>query len=314
MCVAPSVKNEKYLVLRRNGAMFSNVWSVVSLISRAQSLNRIPIVQLGDQAANRRQTGGKGDAWLDFFEPIGNAQWSEGSGDTEFLTGRTAEFSIHSYGIDPRYAEMFHKYIRLNETVTSYVNMWETLFQGFPRVLGVHARGTDMRVAKSHLAPPEVHQLVRMIDLALENQHFEFIFVATEDGKNLDHLTKRYGKKIITSDSFRTATRGKVTQMPSSVLEWRFLTGLQVIRDAWLLARCHGLLSGHSNVSEHAQVINQGKYVLNWQIRRPRVDVIGSGKVAIRISNAARYFTTSRFFGLDFKVFDRTSGEELRIH
>lgn len=313
--VVRTSKPKKYLVLRRDGAMFSNVWSVVSLIARASKLGRIPIVDFSSgNAANRRVFGGSGDAWLDFFQPIGSSKWSEDEPDTEFLQGRTSEFSIHSYGVDPRYSRIFHEHVALNQRSRDFVSMWEEILAGYPAVLGVHARGTDMRVAKSHLAPPEAHQLIRMIDLALEAHSFDFIFVATEDSRNLAKLRSRYGKRIVTTDSFMTGSRGKITQMPGHVLEWRYLTGLQVIRDAWLLSKCDGLISGHSNVSEHAQVINRGTYVLNWQIRRPRVDLLGSGKLAIRASNLLRYLTTSRFFGPDFKVHDRTTGIDIRLH
>jgi hypothetical protein len=95
--------------------------------------------------------------------------------------------------------------------------------------------------------------------------------------------------------------------MSSNVLEWRYVLGMQVIRDAWLLARCQGLVSGSSNVSEHAQVINGNRYAVNYQIRRPRVDIAGSAPWQISVTNSLRFWTTSRFHGPDFKIIDRSA-------
>ena len=78
-----------------------------------------------------------------------------------------------------------------------------------------------------------------------------------------------------------------------------------------MLAHCEGLVSGHSNVSEHAQVIKDEPFEVNYQIRRPRVDLLGSSKPAIRITNFLREISVSRVPGRDFKVIDRSGLQPL---
>jgi hypothetical protein len=289
--------------------MFSNLWAVTSLISFAQKNDRVPVVDFRTSRPMNRIVGKEdSDAWRDYFEPISPASLDEAlaSDDVVFVKGRTNEFPVHEYSQDPRYQELFAQHIRLNPTMQAYVDLWKSFLEGSGPVLGVHARGTDMRVAKSHLAPPEGHQISQMIDRALKAAEFTSIFVASEDQDALKRLVRRYGTMIVTTDSFRTSERSKLSRMKSNVLEWRYVLGMQVLRDTWLLGACDGLVSGSSNVSEHAQVIKGSPYTVNYQIRRPRVDVIGSSSLAIKFSNLARYWTTSRVIGADFKVIDRS--------
>lgn len=288
--------------------MFSNLWAVVSALALAQRDGRTPIVDFsGGIAASARSRGGSGDGWTDYFEPVSAISLGDvpASADISYIEGRTNIFPTEDYGILPEYRRIFRSSVTLNETTQHFVGMWLDILSAHGTVLGIHARGTDMRVAKSHRSPPEIHQLVSVLDQALERAHFDSLFVATEDERALNALSRRYGDKVFTSDSFRTKTQSKVSQMASSVMEWRYLTGLQVIRDAWLLGHCHGLVSGSSNVAEHAEAINQDQYVVNLKIRRPRVDVLGSHKFTIRVTNKLRWLVTSRIPGKDFEVIDR---------
>lgn len=292
-------------MLQRNGAMFSNLWAVVSLIALAEKEGRQPVVDFRTSApANIRLRGGSGDGWTDYFEPISSERLSEipASADISYIAGRTNIFPTEDYSLDSRYGDIFRRDVRLNDSTQNYVSVWLDILEQYGRVLGVHARGTDMKVAKSHRAPPEAHQFNRVIDQALELGDFDHIFVASEDERALERLVRRYGTRVITSDSFRIRTQKKVSQVVAPVMEWRYLVGLQVLRDAWLLGHCAGLVSGHSNVAEHAHVISGGRYGVNLKIRRPRVDVFGSHPLIIRATNAARWLTTSRAAGKDFQV------------
>jgi hypothetical protein len=44
---------------------------------------------------------------------------------------------------------------------------------------------------------------------------------------------------------------------------------------------------------------------VNLQIRRPRVDLLGSAPWMIRFTNLARELTTARISGVDFRVVER---------
>jgi hypothetical protein len=301
---------QRFAVFRRGGAMFSNIWAATSFIAWATERDFTPVIDFRHaEPMNRRLHSPGSDGWSDYFESVSEAPLDEvlNRDDTVFPEGRLGEFPVHDYSRNPAYRETFHQHIRLNSVMTQYVSLWQGLFASYGEVLGVHARGTDMKTAKSHQAPPELHQLFSLVDESLSRRPFDAVFVASEDEGSLGAFVKRYGNLVVTTDSFRTRQRTKLSRMNSNVLEWRYVLGMQVLRDAWLLSGCSGLISGSSNVSEHAQVIKNEPYSVNFQIRRPRVDVLSSRPGIIRVTNAARFLTTSRWRGgPDFRVTDRS--------
>lgn len=303
------MSQEKIALFGRSGAMFSNIWSVTGFVAWAAKNGFVPVVDFGSsEPANHLEGVEESNGWTDYFLPVSDVSSGDAlsSSDVFHFRERPKEFPVNEYSQNDKYVDAFHSAIRLNPELTSYVDTWLRYLATAGRCLGVHARGTDMRVAKSHQAPPEHHQLRKIVDEALGRVHFDSIFVATEDARSLDFLRKRYGKTVVTTDSFRTGKKKKLVHESPGILQWKYLLGMQVVRDAWLLAACAGLVSGSSNVSEHAQVIKRNGFEVNLQIRRPRVDVFHSAPLSIAVTNALRFATTSRVSGPDFRVFDRT--------
>jgi hypothetical protein len=306
-----AVPKKKIGLFRRDGAMFSNLWEATCFLRWAEANKLTPVVDFQSGQPMNRRDAPHSDAWGDYFEPVSPLSVEDALADPDvvlYSSPRGTQFPVHEYSQVAEYRTLFTKYIRLNPMMSDYVALWSGFLEERGSALGVHARGTDMRTAKSHLAPPENHQLFRMVDKALERSNFDSIFVASEDERSLSGFVKRYGSLVVTTDSFRTTESRKLSRMSSNVLEWRYVLGMQVIRDTWLLAGCHGLVSGSSNVSEHAQVINGNRYAVNYQIRRPRVDIAGSSPLQIAVTNSLRFWTTSRFLGPDFKIIDRSAG------
>ena len=307
--LAMAPKQEKRVVLfRRGGAMFSNLWSVTGFLEWAESSGVEPLIDFQtEKPMNYWECTEPRNGWTDYFEQTSPLSLDDvlSSQSYEVFTSRPRGFPTGDYSQSPGYAELFLSRIHLNALMDEYVDQWLAMLRQCSKPLGVHFRGTDMRVAKSHWAPPTGYQMLRTVDLALDTHHFDHIFVATEDDRNLTFLRRRYGSMVVTSDSFRTDKEHKMSRIASPVLQWRYLLGKQVIRDTWLLGHCEGLVSGHSNVSEHAQVLSESRYKINLQIRRPRVDLLGSHSWAIRVTNLARELSTSRFRGVDFQVYSR---------
>lgn len=288
--------------------MFSNLWSVTGFLAWADTNGFQPLIDFQtSKPMNSWDSGAPRNAWTDYFEQTSPLVLDEvlEAGEFVVFSERPTAFPIADYSQSKDYREMFLSRIRLNSAMRGYVDDWLQMLSQHSNVLGVHFRGTDMKVAKSHWAPPTKFQMLRTIDRALEASTFETIFVATEDEGNLSALRRRYGSMVATSDSFRTRENRKLSRMDSPVMQWRYLLGKQVIRDTWLLGHCDGLVSGHSNVSEHAQVIAGNAYKVNLQIRRPRVDILGSKAWQIHLTNLVREVSTSRVRGIDFQTFSR---------
>ena len=299
----------KTSVFRHQGALFAGLWHVVGFIAWCQEQGFDPVVDfLSVTPMNSWKGHPARNIWTEYFRQISavSAEEALSRGDYVLFRGRPTAFPVHEYSQKQLYRETFHQNIFLSEKAQQIVGFWHDVLAQEGKVLGVHARGTDMRTAKSHLSPPTNFQLFMMVDRALDVGAFDTIFLATEDAIQLKLFEKRYGQQVVTTDSFRVRGNGKITRSSSSVMQWSYLLGFQVIRDAWLLSECAGLVSGSSNVSEHAQVIRNAPYEINLQIRRPRVDIVGSSPSVIRVTNFLREHTVSRFPGRDFKVVDRS--------
>jgi hypothetical protein len=297
-------------LFRGTGAMFSLLWHVVGFVQWCKENNAVALVDLKTVKAMNSWSGSPArNTWTEYFQQVspGDLEDILANGNYEVFEGRPQAFPVGEYSTDSAYRELFHDIIRLSEQSQNFMDPWLDSLAQEGSVLGVHMRGSDMKVAKSHLAPPTNFQIFTIIDRALEQGDFTSIFVATEDERSLDKIRARYGKKLVTSDSFRTRTQSKLTRLESPVLQWSYVLGFQVIRDTWMLSRCDGLVSGHSNVSEHAQIIRNTPYPVNLQIRRPRVDIAGSSKTMISATNFLREYSVSRFEGPDFKVIDRSA-------
>lgn len=289
--------------------MFSNLWAVTGFLAWADRNGYTPVVDFTTVSPmNYWVSEDKRDAWTEYFEPVSGLDLAQVLKAQDYLVyeDRPDDFPISEYSQDPNYRALFNNRIRLSAEMEHFVSQWREMLTQAGKSLGVHFRGTDMKVAKSHWAPPTTFQMTKLIDIALNRSHFDSIFVASEDEGNLENLRKRYGSLVVTTDSFRTRKKFKLSRMDSPVLQWRYLLGKQVIRDTWLLGACSGLVSGHSNVSEHAQVIADNGFEVNLQIRRPRVDIFGSHPRMIQVTNLLRDITVSRVRGPDFKIVDRS--------
>lgn len=288
--------------------MFSNLWHVVGFLRWSEKQKMTPVVDFQNSDAPNRWLGGsETNSWLHYFEPVVKLDLRDRDPEEFYkFKGRPKEFPVQEYSQIEDYGRVFHQYIQLNRRLRQLTDPWLEALSSYPKVLGVHARGTDMKIAKSHWAPPTLYQLGKSIDMAMGRASFEHIFVASEDEKALRFLSRRYGNRLLTTDSFRTSKKKKLVHFESSIPQYRFFLGAQVIRDTWLLSKCKGLVSGHSNVSEHAQVLSGGNLEINLQIRRPQVDVLGSQRWQIAITNSLRELTSSRFIGPDFRIKDRS--------
>ena len=157
-----------------------------------------------------------------------------------------------------------------------------------------------MRRAPSHPYPPTKKQMLKAISEALEFGDFENIFILTEQEDYLDYFARHFGKKLLASDSLRARRRNLYRISPRE--NHRFLLGLEVLRDVELLSNCGGLVSGSSNVSEMAILLNRGRYRINLQLRNGRNF---SGGLASRGSWYVRAVLPAKVGGFRHVVFDQ---------
>lgn len=106
--------------------------------------------------------------------------------------------------------------------------------------------------------------MIRYCDELIKRFKIDRIFMVTEDQGYLDLFKNKYGDRLLHTGSFRTINTNAYKMNPRD--NHRYMLGLEVLVDTFLLSKCVGLLCGDSNVSQLARFINNGKYEFVYQI------------------------------------------------
>ena len=153
------------------------------------------------------------------------------------------------------------KYIKINQNILDEADSIRQKWDGL--VIGVHIRGTDMKCTPDHPIPPQVLQFIDEIDKLMCIVDISHICVCTDEKAVLEQMIKKYGDKIVCTNSYRS-TDGKSIHKSHSDngrKDHHYLMGKEVLIDAIVLSKCDYLICGHSNVAYAAIVFNDNKYM-----------------------------------------------------
>jgi hypothetical protein len=143
------------------------------------------------------------------------------------------------------------EHIRVKPHITEKVeDFWESWIQ--PQfTIGVHIRGTDFAYAE----PTSPFAYFDAIDeyVALTHPDRYRIFLATDQNQFVDLFRKRYGDRIVTTNSLRSDGRRPAFKFSR---ESPYTRGEDVLVDLLLLSRCNFLFKGAAAVGEVALWFN----------------------------------------------------------
>lgn len=160
-----------------------------------------------------------------------------------------------------RISEMYKKYIHLNEyTKKNLLADMQKTITG-KKILGVHYRGTDYILnCNGHPISVTVEDYIAQVKEAAKHFKFDQIFIATDDLKALEQFQKEFNNIVFYSDTYRTQGDVSVAYKKDTYKPNGYQLGYEVLRDAYTLATCNGLIGGKSQVCYGAQTI---KYSLD---------------------------------------------------
>ena len=158
-------------------------------------------------------------------------------------------------------SDLMRKYLRFNEDTEIKVCGAAKALLGEGRTLGIHIRGADFkRHYDKHPNMVTIEEYAESVEETLKQEHFEKIFLATDDSEAIETFTAKFGDKLVYyKDVIRTA--GDETVMRSNVDRplHHYHLGLEVIRDSYTLSICDGLIVGLSNVSIFSRLMKQSE-------------------------------------------------------
>ena len=148
---------------------------------------------------------------------------------------------------------LFNKYIKLKEDIVSDINSFiKNEFCG-SHVIGVHWRGTDAGRVKNEIY---IDNFSKYIDPILKRYPYAKIFICTEENDYLNTFRKRYGERIIYTESFRSNSDIPPHLMKDNPRKLhRYKLGREVLIDALLLSKSNTLIGRRSNVFNSALIM-----------------------------------------------------------
>ncbi len=262
-----------YYIVRRtvnwgNAGFFSNYFYALTHIAHAKERGLIPVVDMRNYKTVYSEThsvAGSLNAWEYYFSQPINTGTAYASGDFTLSHGVRPVDSFNPVKeVNGVFNPDFGRISELKSICGDYIAIRKELKDGFDvffdsklsggRTLGVHYRGTDKRI------PPGKHRcsipFAQLLDDArglAGDMHADRIFLATDEEDVASALEEAVGVPVISAPAYRMVAGSHAAAHTSSPRrarpDHRYMLGVEVLRDAYLLSRCDGLLHGSSNVT-----------------------------------------------------------------
>lgn len=152
--------------------------------------------------------------------------------------------------------DIYKKYLHFNPETESAISHDVDNVILSKKTLAIHYRGSDYRInANGHPKSLLLEDYYPYIEQAMQQEKYDYIFVATDDLSALDELKKRYKNVVYFEDTLRTSGDVSVAFLKNDRTHHKYRLGYEVLRDAYALSWCDGLIAGHSQVASGAQIM-----------------------------------------------------------
>ncbi|MBE1300504.1 MAG: hypothetical protein GJ680_11440 [Alteromonadaceae bacterium] len=282
-------KQQKYLEVRFDchpgSAFFALYVMVLQQLRFAERHGLIPIVNIDYRHNYYFDTNKNINFWENYFEPIGGRLSTEikdlHRDDPKSVTFLDPELQKSLYlgegdDIPIEYnertqlwwqrqrqmgAELTAKYVRIKPHILAEMEQFYSNHMKEKRVLGVHLRGTEKIVKHDgtlHDVDPfflvinQPAEYFPVVDCYLTKYPESLIFVATDQTQFLDEFKERYGDRVLFTSACRSSDEQGVFKRSGK----GYLSGVEVLVDCLLLAKCDFLIKCQSNVGEVAVFFN----------------------------------------------------------
>ncbi len=269
------IVSEFYIIWRegRGAGFFSIISTILGHIRISEAKGLTPVVDMENHPnayIEKDEICGTKNSFEYYFKPMQKVSLNEiyQEGKYELSSGQYPNDFTMSISTDPSLLDIWKKYFVLNETTSVHIDTIQSSLKIDSRTLGVHFRGQEMRRAALHPLPMTVKQAIAISKGLLESGNYDRIFLVTEGSNYLKKFKHAFPGKVIHTSAFRSFIWNSYKIRARK--HHRYKLGLEILTDTILLSKCGGLISGSSNVSEMAILLNNGEYAQNIQVRNGR--------------------------------------------
>lgn len=261
-----------YYIVRRSlnwgdAGFFSNWLYALTHVAYAKEKGWIPVIDMRNYRtlySEDHPVNGTRNAWEYYFEQPVDTRTAYRSGRFVLSAGSGRKKRYMPFVETDEKLELVPERARkLMSTAADYVHVrpdllssfeeWERTHFAGKRVLGVHWRGTDKRTPPpGHRPTTPMEALLTAIRNLSDRRKPDLVFLASDEAGIREKIESAAGIPVIEAEAYRLETgdaRGlHLAKVRHARPNHRYLLGLEVLRDAWLLSRCEFLVHGHSNV------------------------------------------------------------------
>lgn len=239
---------------------FGNMFITLNGIHLCEAAGVLPQPFWDQESLFFEETRGS-NAWEYYFEQISMAGKNYNPGAPARIAFKPDAARIgpryNGYSVRETYHQCIQRYVRLKEPIRREIECIKTELFGTGQVVGVHARFTDVQAGFENRSAPPVADYFKKIDEYCASNPVDRIFVATDYLPALQQFQQRYGNKIVSLECLRSADTTSIHGHYDSGLPGSpYLKGLEVLRDAYLLASVSHLIRVHSRVTAYSLCLN----------------------------------------------------------
>ena len=261
-------KNPKkifYVIQRKKGGgFFSNVLFVLNHLAISERLKLIPIVDMYNFEGfyNELNKVNKTlNSWEYYFNQTSKNNLENVYKSKNVIFSSSLTFKNYKFRAFKKYKDLYDaykKYVKINPEIIREANKnFRRLKINKYNTVGLHWRGTDHKFLPNHPQPPSRRQIFHKIDKILENKDKKKIFLVTEDPEYLEIIKKKYGKRVLYLNSFRSSKSSDFSN--NNRKNHRFKVGKESLIEVLILSKLNYLVCSESNISDFAKFISINK-------------------------------------------------------
>lgn len=245
---------------KKKRGFFSLLLFILNHLRYANEKKLIPIIDINNFKSiynEKRKIFNSYNAWDYYFKKINSYNLRKVYLSKKFIISNDKNIYSRDNKFKQKFKKIFDEDFRLKNNIKKKIAFYKKKFKLFKgnKVLGIHFRGTDMRIAPNHPMPPTKKQILEKINYCKKKYNFEKIFLVTEDLENYLFLKKKYGDKVISIDNFRSK-KTKVFNLKIRNFH-RYNMGKEALINGYLLSYCHTIISSQTGISDFARFINK---------------------------------------------------------
>ena len=262
----PNNKKKIFYVIQRKigGGFFSNLLFVLNHLAISEKFKFIPVIDMENFEGfyNERYIINETlNSWEYYFKQPTKFCLKEVYKSRNVIITSNKTFHNYKFRADKKHSDLekvFKKYIKINNDILIDVKkITKKLGIYTNNTIGLHWRGTDHKFLPNHPQPPSRNQIFDKVKKILDNKKIDKIFVVTEDPYYLKILKKKYCKKIIYLNSFRSTKPSDFSNFNRK--NHRFKIGRESLIEVLILSQLNYLICSESNISDFAKFISIDK-------------------------------------------------------